>query len=104
MQQSTKPVCKPTYNLKHESLPYEIERSLPYPVIDSIYSFLRPKVKNTALQSKKERYEIEINHRISALKEKLYERKVRREKKEKARKDLIASLDRIIGALERSLQ
>jgi hypothetical protein len=101
--QSTKPIHKPTYNLKHEVLPYEIERSLPYPAIDSIYSFLRPKVKNIALQAKKERYEIEINHRISALKEKLYERKVRREKKEQARKDLVASLDRIICALEKSL-
>jgi hypothetical protein len=101
--QQTKPIHKPTYTLKHESLPYDIERSLPYAIIDSIYSFLRPKVKNTAIQAKKERYEIEINHRISALKEKLYERNVRREKKEKARKDLMASLDRIIGALERQL-
>ncbi len=92
-----------TYKLNHEALPYNIELSLPLNVIDSIYSFLRPRYSQTPLRIKMERHQIELNHKITRLNELLELRRKRRIEKEKKRQDLIQHLDKIIASLEKLL-
>jgi hypothetical protein len=97
---------KPTYKLNHEVLPYEIERGLPYAVIDSIYSFLRPRFSQTPKKIKIERMKIEFNHKLSTYKELLLEKKRRlllRQKQEEERKNLVGKIDGLIKVLEKSL-
>jgi hypothetical protein len=65
------------YKLNHEVLPYEIEKKLPYPVIDNIYSFLRLPYLQTSKTVKMERIIIEYNHKVIRYKELLLEKKRR---------------------------
>jgi hypothetical protein len=92
-----------TYKLNHEVLPYEIERSLPFPIIDKIYSFLRPKYSQTPRRIKIERYQIELNHKMTIYKELLLEKQRRRLEKERERQALVDQLDKIIHTLEKLL-
>ncbi len=68
---------KKTYKLNHEVLPYEIEKTLPYNVIDNIYSFLRPRYSHTPNKIKIERMKVEYNHKVARYNELLLEKKRR---------------------------
>ena len=94
---------RPLYKLPHETLPYELERNLPIAVVDTIYSYLRPKpvTKNT---TRILRLEMDLNHKISAMNELLARRQKIRQEKEERRKKLVASLENIINSLESSLK
>jgi hypothetical protein len=94
---------EPVYKLNHEVLPYEIEKSLPFPIIDKIYSFLRPRYAQTQTRIKIERCQIELNHKISYYRELLIEKKRRKMEKEKKRQELIDQLDKMIHTLEKLL-
>jgi hypothetical protein len=91
----------PIKKLPHEVLPFEIEKKLPYEVIDNIYSFLR---RN---QSKKhaqiERLQISINHKYARLKELIEIRKKRRIEKEQKRKTILETLNTLEIILKRML-
>ncbi len=107
MESLTKPSARErAYKLNHEVLPYEIERGLPYAVIDSIYSFLRPRYSQTERRIKMERMKIEYNHKASIYKELLLEKKRRlllRQKEEEQRKKLVEKIEGLIKVLEKSL-
>jgi hypothetical protein len=94
---------KPLYKLPHETLPYELERSLPLAVIDNIYSFLRP-AYTTKKGTRVLRLEMELNHKISGYYELLEKRKKAKAEKDAQRKKLVESLDKIISGLEASLR
>ena len=94
---------KHLYKLNHEVLPYEIERGLPYAVIDSIYSFLRPRFSQTPQKIKIERMKIEFNHKLSTYKELLLEKKGRLLLRQRQRKNLVEKIDGLIKVLEKSV-
>ena len=92
------PLHAPTYRLAHEVLPYEMERSLPIPVVCNIYSFLRKKQTESAKRI--EYLKISINHKLSVRHELLQTRKALREARLKQKEALIAQLEKIIATLE----
>jgi L-lactate utilization protein LutB len=88
----------PVYKLPHAVLPYEVERSLPIPVVCNIYSYLRRNQSKTA--AKIEFLQITINHKITARYELIKRRKELREAKKAHREAVIKQLDAIIKTLE----
>jgi hypothetical protein len=88
----------PVYKLSHEVLPYDLERSLPIPVVCNIYSFLRRNQRKTA--EKIEILQITINHKITARYELIKHRKEMREAKKAHREAVVKQLDAIIRSLE----
>jgi hypothetical protein len=90
------PIPAPAYKLSHAVLPYDLERSLPEPVIDNIYSFLRP-----ARTARIERLKIRMNHMLSARHELLWKKKQRQDERRKHKEAVIAQLDKIIQTLEK---
>lgn len=94
---------KRNYNLPHEVLPYEIEIELPINVILSIYSYLTPKYMQQPKKEKLERMSIELNHKMTAMKELIMEKKRRqliRERQEQRRKELMQALNNIETAVK----
>ncbi len=91
----------PVYKLPHEVLPYDLERSLPIPVVCNIYSYLRKNQSKSA--AKIEFLEISINHKITARYELLKRRKELRAARVAKREAIVKQLESIIAALERLL-
>jgi hypothetical protein len=83
------------YALNHEGLPYTLERSLPFNVIDNIYSFLRPDYAQKHEYVQIERYEVEINHNISEYSELLQALKRNNEKRKKHQEEFATKLNEI---------
>ena len=87
------------YTPCHEVLPYNLEFKLPDPVIDKIYSFLRPKyIQDNMNRVKIERINTELNHKytryyeLKIMKEK---RKLLKKKEDESRREIISRLTAI---------
>lgn len=85
------PPHTPAYRLPHEVLPYDLERSLPIPVVCNIYSFLRRKQTESA--NRIEYLTISINHKLTARQELI-------EARRKQKYAVVAQLEKIIATLE----
>ena len=95
---------KRNYNLTHEVLPYEIEMELPVSVTLSIYSYLTPKYMQTPIKAKIERMSIELNHKMTIMRELIIEKKRReliKHMREEERKKLVEKIDGLIKILEK---
>ncbi len=87
--------------MKYEALPYEIEFELPINVTMLIYSYVTPKYMQTPNKNKILRMNIELNHKISTMKELITLKERRKLAKKKRNEQLRESINNIIVALEK---